>query len=142
MTGRQYEVWYRYGDANHKEHELPEGSRLRVYLPHQPNAFIEIAFSDGGVDLRGSNALMIEMNASNAAVVHMGELYERRADAHKRDLAETVYDKLTDVGADYNAMCELASELRPNRENWRQAHQWVRQVYETLAERFSKKAKP
>lgn len=135
---RQREVWYTYGDPKHAEHELPEHARLRVYLPHRPNAFVEIAYADGGVDLRGSDALMIQMNASNAAQIHLADRYELRDDAHKRDLAEQIYDRLAERGADYNAMCELASELRDDPGNWRQAHPWVRQVYDVLARRFTR----
>lgn len=134
------EVFYTYGNLG--EQELPKDARMRVYLPHRDNAWVEIAAcEDGGVDVRASSALLVLHSSSNSMRVDLSELYESRADAHKRDLAEQVYDRLAAHGADYNAMCELASELRDDPSNWRQAHPWVKQVYDILARRFSAKAK-
>lgn len=142
---RQREVWYTYG-SNHEEHELPEHARLRIYFGHRPNAWVEIAYDDktGGIDLRGSDRMTVVPTSSNALTVDLHELFERRTDTHKRDLAEAVYDRLTAHGADYNAMCELATDIGiglRDESTWRAGHPWVKTVLAALKKRFTAKAK-
>ena len=135
------EVYYTYGTT--KEQVLPEHARLRIYLPGTGSSmqrWVEIAASDeGGVELRGSSPLLTVHNASNALRVDLADRYERREDTPTRDLAEAVYDRLVGVGADYNAMCELAREMNlPASERFRQVNGWVRKVGETLMRRLTK----